>query len=248
MADPIAVWGAVTGTTGLGLALRREVVGSRRSMRVDRGWQYVSHYPDGRGLGRGELKDVWVYVMAHNTGRRPLHIEHVGWEYFTKATPEAIREAKDKGQVFHSPEDEARMQVRVEIALNGETLEVLPDGPSVKIYTRIGPLLGLGIDPLTTPVAPYVVSVPEKYWWGTEGPLLPEIPGHYKESDVENGLERIKAEFLGDDPVEELIPGMVYGLPRLMLQGDVEYTDEAIHGDEGDTDDTDGDESGANPR
>lgn len=113
-----------------------------------------------------------------DTGSRPLHIEHVGWDLLVPGP----RQLADEVGVELGAENTVWVNLRVEIALNGETFEVLPDGPSVKLYTRGGPVLALGIDPIAAPVRPYAVTVPEKFWWGSEGPLLdrPQAPSSTK--------------------------------------------------------------------
>jgi len=84
--DPIAGWGAVTGTAALGLALWRERRSRKRSLNVAHGWQFVYDHND-------VLIDVWVSVMAWNTSHRPAHIEHVGFEAIVEANRELAAEA-----------------------------------------------------------------------------------------------------------------------------------------------------------
>jgi hypothetical protein len=214
--DPLALWGAITGTAGLGITLRREVSGTRRRISVERGWQYLFV-----GDEAGErLRDVWVYVMAWNTGSRPVHIEHCGWEWLEPGPPELA----DEVGVDLGPENTVWVNRRVEIALNGETLEVVPDGPSVKVWTRIKPLLALGIDPTATPVRPFVVTVPEAYWWGSEGPLLARPPQGRPIEVVEEQLARLALEAIGEDEIDHGYPGQVVGVARLIMEGDVERT------------------------
>ena len=217
--DPVAIWGAVTGTAGLGLATRRELSNNKRRLRVEHGWQFL--------LSRDKqprLLDTWVYVMAWNTGRRPLHIEHVGWEFFVEGSRELAAEAGfDLGE-----SNTVWLQQRVEIGLNGETLEVVPDGPSVKVWTRCLPLLALGINPMLTPVRPYVVTVPERFWRGDEGPLLPRPPPGIPPEEAGQTLADL-VEAKRDElprPHDPARSGGLYGVPRLILEGDVERTSE----------------------
>jgi len=216
MVDPIAVWGAVTGTVGLGIAGWRELRGNKRSLRVERGWQFVYDADE-------QLQDVWVCVMVWNTGRRPLHVEYVGFE----ALVVGERKIADDAGMDLPPENNVWVNKRFEIALNGDTLEVVPDGPSVKVWTRLFPICADGIDPTGTEVQPYVVTVPEKWWLGPPGPLLPELPpGKTLE---EAGTELVSAavkyagpEVLAANPANR--PGEVIGVMRLILEGDVERT------------------------
>jgi hypothetical protein len=213
MPDPIAIWGAVTGTAGLGLATWRERRSWRRSLRVERGWQYVYT----KNGGTEQLKDVWVSAMAWNTGHRPLSIEHVGFEFIVPRSREQLAEVGVKVDPGDRP---TWINIRFEIALNGETIEVVPDGPSVKVWTRIGPILDAGVDPTTTLARSFVVTVPETYWWSEEGPLLP-VPPQGRDPEV---TEAELAHLSGEENTEPMVPGKVIGLPRLLLEGEVERT------------------------
>lgn len=223
MPDPLAIWGAVTGTAGLGIALRQEIWSSRRSLRVERGWQYVFKHPEGKSP---VLEDVYVYVMAWNTGRRPLHIEYAGFDFLVPGP----RELATKSGYDLPEENDVWVNDRVEIALNGETFEVIPDGPSVKLWTRIGPILGLGIDPTMTLVTPYVVTVPEIHWPGSQGPLLARPPTNYDSPFVEHELARMALEYFAEngDPTPVTEP-RITGVPRLIMEGDVERTKETLN-------------------
>lgn len=221
MADPLAILGAVTGTTSLGVTLWRERRGIRRSMGVERGWQFV--YDDD-----GNLLDVWVCVMAYNTGRRPLHIEHAGWEFLV----EGPREMADAAGI--GPDNRVWVTQRFEIALNGETIETVPDGPSVKIWTRLVPVCAYGIDPGASALRPFVMTVPETYWYGPEGPLIPETPPGRERDDVIAAFTEItNAELdpkLKGNPKKFPDEPAVHGLMRLVLDGDVERTSDLLDG------------------
>lgn len=219
--DPLALWGAVTGTAGLGLLGWQEFRSRRRRLSVERGWQF-SYRND-------ELVDVWVYVMAWNTGDRPLHIEYAGFE----AIVPGDRSLADTAGFNLPPENDVWTNKRFEIALNGETLEVIPDGPSVKIWTRLFPICAHNIDPTSTEIRPYVVTVPETYWFGSAGPLLPQVPpGKTRE---EAGEELVNAAVRHEGPdvviqVPESRVGDVVGLARLIIEGDVEHAKDVLDG------------------
>jgi hypothetical protein len=219
--DPIAVWGAITGTTGLGLTLWRERRSRKRSLRVAHGWQFV--YDENE-----ELIDIWVSVMAWNTSHRPAHIEHVGFEAIVEGDPELAAHAG-----IEVPQDQHLVtNRRFEIALAGETLEVVPDGPSVKIWTRLFPICSHGIDPTLTPIRPYVVTVPETYWWGPMSPLLPQPPPGKTLKEAGQELARAAVRHAGAQVLQPPIPadraGEVIGLMRLVLEGDVERTSNVV--------------------
>jgi hypothetical protein len=196
----------------------------KRYLRVERGWQYALSVSEN---GDKALKDVFVYVMAWNTGRRPLHIEHAGWEFLVPGP----RSLADEAGVELGPDNQVWVNQRVEVGLNGETFEVIPDGPSVKLWTRLGPLLGLGINPTSMAVRPYVVTVPEQYWWGSEGPLLPQPPPGLPVEKVERGLMDMARKQPDKRPqLGNLEVGYVHGVPRLILEGDIEKTSEVLNG------------------
>lgn len=231
VSNSVAIWGAVTGTigtlTGLGgLALtvhntRRD---RKRDLRVSHGWQYA--YDEA-----GNLLDVWVNVTAFNTGRRPLHIEYIGFETMVVADRSVL-----EGTGIDLPdENNVWVNQRFEIALNGETLDVVPDGPSVKVWTSLPPLCAaIPIDPTTTPVRGYVVSWPEQYWWEPgPSPLLAE-PSQVHRTMTEVGeavAHLVIAEAPGrtfDEPPDR--PGNVLGLQRLILDGSTERTSDLLRG------------------
>lgn len=225
MSNAVAIWGAVTGSigtlTGLGglaLTVHNARRARRRGMLVTHGWQYVYDHS-------GKLLDVWVNVTAFNTGHRPLHVEYVGFETLVVAD----RSALEGTGLALADENNVWVNQRFEIALNGETLEVLPDGPSVKVWTRLPPFCAaVPIDPTSTPIRAYVVSWPETYWWESEAvPLLAEPPQTRKSIDeVEEDIahlvlaEQDKADF--ESPPDR--PGNVVGLQRLILDGSTERT------------------------
>ncbi len=186
---------------------------------MERGWQYV--YEKQGDAER--LKDVWVCVMAWNTGHRPLSIEHVGFEFIVPSSPEQVAEV---GVDLPRSDRPVWINARFEIALNGETIEVIPDGPSVKVWARIEPILARGIDPTVTPMRSYVVTVPETFWWSFEGPLLARPPQGRKAEKTAEELSRLRRNALDNEAELPTIPGQVIGMPRLILEGEVERSSE----------------------
>lgn len=224
MSSSIAIWGAITGSIGtitglgsLGLTAHRDRKNAKRDLLVTHGWQYVYD-------ASGNLLDVWVNVTAFNTGRRPLHVEHIGFETMVLGDRKLAAEAG----VELPPENSVWVQQRFEIALNGETLEVLPDGRSVKVWTRLLPICEHAIDPTRTLFRGYVVSWPETFWWEREpAPLLARpSPVHRTTDEVGEAIAHLFLEHMGDRPMPPPadLPGAVVGLQRLILDGDTERT------------------------
>jgi hypothetical protein len=174
MPDPIALWGAVTGTTAVAIAVRREMISNRRRIRVDHGWQYILTEAD-----PPRLEDMAIYVMVQNTGGRDISVEHVGWEW------PVYRETLDTGQRVHDAH-------RAEIPLEDSIL-LKPDGAPVKIRTMAGPLLHL-IDPLETPVWPVAFTHGGNTpWRGAIGPLAQHLPFVLDPYQARADFERLRA-------------------------------------------------------
>jgi hypothetical protein len=226
MSNTVAIWGAVTGTigtlTGAGNLLRtvrRDRADQKRELEVTHGWQYAYGHDD-------ELLDVWVCVTLYNTGRRPLHVQYVGFE----AMVIGDRRLAEGAGVDLAPDNNVWVNQRFEIALNGETIEVAPDGPWVRVWTRLVPMCRYGIDPTTTDVVAYAVAYHERYWWeATPQPLLARPSQiHRTAEDVGEAVAQLVVREMGDDKSEpvRVIAGHVVGLQRLILDGDVLHTRE----------------------
>lgn len=152
MADPIAIWGAVTGTIGAAVALGREATQRRRRLAVRLGLHLnVSRTEP------GTVTLAWAVVEFWNTGGRPLSVEHAGFRYFT---------LYEDG----SPRNEYRMEVPL-----GSPVELPVDGPSRKVTTPIGPMLKAGLDPLS-PVQAFAVTTGDLEWFGPPEPLVRAVP------------------------------------------------------------------------
>jgi hypothetical protein len=169
-------------------------------------------------------------VSAWNTSHRSAHIEHVGFEAVVEADPSL---ATDAG--LEVPLGQRLVtNLRFEIALSGETFEVVPDGPMAKIWTRMFPICAHGIDPTLTPIRPFVVTVPETYWWGPTSLLLPQLPPGKSLDEAGDELARAAVRHAGAEILEPPAPaaraGEVIGLMRLVMEGDVERTGDVLDG------------------
>jgi hypothetical protein len=156
--DPIAWWGAVIGTGGFAIAVRREVLARRVRVQVDHGWRYFS-----TDDAPPQFHDLIVYVMVTNTGGRNVIVQHVGWEFLVDTgdvTP-------DGGKVL--------LACRAEVPLE-EPVVVEPDGIPLKVEARIGQLAHL-IDPIDGPARPVAFTGGGGVRWeGPAGPLAQQIP------------------------------------------------------------------------
>lgn len=71
-----------------------------------------------------------------------------------------------------------------------------------------------------------MVTVPENYWWGSDGPLLPQLPQGKTLEEAGEDLVRCAVKHAGPEvlvPVSADRPEVI-GLIRLILEGDVERT------------------------
>lgn len=220
MSNGLAIWGAVTGTigtlTGLGSLVRtalRDRKESHRELEVTHGWQYAYR--------NNELLDVWVCVTLFNRGRKPLHAQYVGFETMVIGDRTLARDAG----VELPKENNVWVNHRFEIALNSEVLEIAPDGPPVRVWTRLVPICRYAIDPTTTPFRAYAVTYNEVYWWeNNPQPLLPEPSQvHRTPGAIGEAVATLVLDEMGDEgmkPPTDLVGGVV-GLQRLILDGDV---------------------------
>jgi hypothetical protein len=219
MANALAIWGAVTGTigtlTGVGALARgiwREHRDSKLKLEVTHGWQFS--FKEDRSI-----RDVWVCVTLYNRGRRPVHVQYVGFE----APVVGDRSMAEERGLELGDGRRVWTNLRLEIALGDEAVEVAPDGPRVRIWTRLAPICRYGIDPTMTDFAAFAVTYHEIYWWERPLPLLPEPVQPYR--TVEEMGEAVAHFFLEDLGDEEMAPaprraGSVVGLQRIIVDGD----------------------------
>lgn len=173
MVDPLALWGAVTGTAATGISVRRELVAGRRRLAVAPGSNFI--------MGTGdepELMHGWALVAVWNTGGRPLAVERVGFRY----------------NVFDAASDEGVLhiwQYHAHIAL-GDPIELPVDGPTRKIYTPLGPILAAGIDP-TASLEAFAVTTGDHWWISPPQALIQALPPGMNEDQLGAELTKLKA-------------------------------------------------------
>jgi hypothetical protein len=173
MADPVAIWGAITGTTAVLMAGRRELIASRRRLRVDFGWTWFIDSET------GELADYWVYVMVQNTGGREISVLHLGLGW-----PADLIEETRTAQIYTGH--------RVEFVFGEPYLHLGVDGPPVKVDVPAGPLMHL-FDPWETPVQPMTFTGGgNEARLGEQTSFIQSSP--IDEERLRRGLQRLKDE------------------------------------------------------
>jgi hypothetical protein len=186
--DPIAVWGALTGTAGLGITARREIVNRRQSIRVEHRWQYKYEKDDPE-----TLSGMVVYVMVTNTGARDIVVTHVGWEWLgTFEIDDHPALAKDPA-LEDVPEGIHKIApCRAEIPL--EPVLLHPDGLPAKFIVEVGQLLHL-IDPFETIIqAVAYTDAGGTQWHSGPAILAPDVPLALQGKRIIEGLKRLKEE------------------------------------------------------
>jgi hypothetical protein len=154
MADPLAVWGALTGTAGFGLAARREVLAGRRRLAVAPNCNFNLSRED-----EPRLTQTWARVAFWNVGGRPLAVEHVGFSYFVV-----------------DPQDDAlhMWEYTAEIPLPAP-IELPVDGPTRKVSTPMGPLLSAGLSPVE-PIIAFAITTGGRRWQSPPQMLISAPP------------------------------------------------------------------------
>lgn len=155
MADPVAIWGAVTGSIATGIATRREYLAGRKRLRVAPGCNYnISREDDPR------VTHAWAFVAVWNIGGRALSVERAGFRY-------AVSDPPEEGV-------ETVWEYRAEITFDG-AIELPVDGPTRKIYTPVGPLLAAGVNPVV-PIQAFAVTTGGRWWYAPPQMLISEPP------------------------------------------------------------------------
>lgn len=167
--EPLAVWGAVTGTVGVLVAGRREYLASRKRLAVAPGIHLVSS----RVEPVGEIRSAWAIVAFWNQGGRPLAIERVGFQYL------ALDKASGEPRVM-----------RAMIYLD-TPVEAAVDGPTGKIYTPLGPMLAAGIHPLG-PLEGVAITTGGREWLSPPQPLIKSLPPVSSADQLSRGLEYLR--------------------------------------------------------
>jgi hypothetical protein len=167
----LALWGAVTGTAGAGIALRREFLAGRRRLAV----APTVNFSISRVEPVGALLQGWAAVAAWNTGGRSLAIERVGFQYL--AVVRGTEEVRVMRAMIH-------MERPVTAAV---------DGPTQKIYTPLGPMLAGGINPFDM-VEALVVTTGGREWFSPAQPLIQSVPTLVGPDLFKTGLEQLRNE------------------------------------------------------
>jgi hypothetical protein len=181
------MWGAVTGTLGAVIAVRREVVSNRRRLVVYPGVNFTVSRTDPL-----EVRLAWAAVGVYNGGGRPLAVEHVGFRYgvrYVGRLPHEVREKVEAAAAETGKEPTVVMEHRAEISLN-DPIPLPVDGPSHKIYTPLGPVLAAGINPFV-PLQAFAITTGGREWLSPAQPLVQTPPPAMTMERVADGLRRL---------------------------------------------------------
>lgn len=182
--DLLALWGALTGTTGAGVALRRERLARRLDLALTPGVNFTTS----RVEPVGTIIHGWACVALWNKGGRSLAVERAGFRYM----------ARVKGT------DEIQ-EMRAAILLE-EPIEMTVDGPTRKVYTPLGPLLATGVNPFDILEA-FAITVGGREWFSPPQPLIQSIPPVMSADLLRDGLQRLR-----DDAEKPPVVGNEVGL------------------------------------
>lgn len=182
--DFLAFWGALSGTVGAGVALRREWLARRLDLALAPGINFTTS----RVTPVGAIVNGWACVALWNKGGRPLAVERAGFRYL----------ASVKGT------DEIQ-EMRAAILLEGPT-EAAVDGPTKKLYTPLGPLLAAGVNPFDALEA-FATTTGGKEWFSPLQPLIQSIPPVMSVDLLRDGLQRLR-----DDAEKPPVVGNEIGL------------------------------------
>lgn len=167
--DPLALWGAVTGTAGVGISLRREYLVGRRDLAVAPGINFSTS----RVEPVGAITHGWACVAFWNTGGRSLAVERAGFQYL------AIEKGTDK------------LLTRRAMIYMETPREAAVDGPTFKLYTPLGPMLAAGIS-LFGEVEALAITTGGREWMSPPQPLLQSMPPMVTHDLLKTGLERLR--------------------------------------------------------
>jgi hypothetical protein len=190
--DSLALWGAITGTAGVGIALRREYLAARRRLSVTPGVNLTTS----RVEPIGSILNGWAVVAFWNTGGRDLAVERAGFQYL------AIEKGTENVRVM-------RAMIHIEAAREAEV-----DGPTRKIYTPLGPMLASGINPFDL-VEAVVITTGGREWFSPPQPLIHSVPPDVSPELLHAGLERLRDE-AESPPVLGGEVGLLEGEPFLI--------------------------------
>jgi hypothetical protein len=168
--EPLALWGAVIGTTGAALASRREYLTNRRRLAV---------VPNVRlNISRqepvGEVMGAFASVQFWNIGGRALAVERVGFRFLAEAPDGSLRKR------------------RAEILLDAP-IEAEVDGPSHTVYAPLGPMMSAGISPFGE-VEAFAATAGGRSWSAPLQPLIHTLPSLVSDAQLGEGLTRLREE------------------------------------------------------
>lgn len=172
--DPLAVWGAATGTAGAGLAVRREYLAGRRNLAVGFG----THLNVSRVEPVGEITHGWACIAFWNKGGRALAVERADFTF-------------SRGEEAHRGSIIELRQIRAKIILDAP-IELPVDSPTRKIYTPLAPMLAAGIDPFSM-IRAILTTTGGKEWLSPLLPLIQSVPPNVSRGQLSKGLEELKA-------------------------------------------------------
>jgi hypothetical protein len=204
----------LTGLGNLARVMWRDRRDNRRELEVTHGWQFAFN-PD------NSLRDVWVCVTLFNKGRKPFHVQYVGFEAAVVGDPTLAEQAgidlPAENVVWTTSDSRLHLVARAWKLLR--MVRAFGFGPDSSQSVRHS------IDPTESPVRAYAVTYPETHWWeSTPAPLLPEPTQiHRTREAVGEAVALLLLSEMGNDDMEPApdLPGTVVGLQRLVMDGEV---------------------------
>jgi hypothetical protein len=171
--DALAIWGGITGTIAVVIALRREWLSSRRRLAVAPGVNFNISRTD-----PGEVTHAWAFITFWNSGGRALSVERAGFRYHV-------------GQW----EGEKLLQMHEHVAAIplDEPIELPVDGPSRRVSTPLGALLASGVDAFS-PIEAFAVTTADRQWLSPPRALIRGVPPATTKQQLDAGLNKLTEE------------------------------------------------------
>jgi hypothetical protein len=170
--DPLALWGAITGTVAVAIAGRREFISNRARLGIEHGIWYLF------GNDPPNLNDAWLLVRVWNDGGQPLTVERVGLDLLP------IVVDAERGLIVLGTEGQ-----HVEIELRGESVELRPGGPSHRFYAPLRGLVQARVEMLDSAATAWAKASDGKEWRGDPTPIVPRRVHPALRADVERAQE-----------------------------------------------------------
>ena len=170
--DPVALWGAITGSVAVAIAGRREFISNRARLGIEHGvWYLIGDDPP-------NLSDAWLLVRVWNNGGQPLTVERVGLDLLPVVV-DAERELIVLGTEGQ----------HVEIELQGESVELRPGGPSQRFYAPLRGFVQARVEILDSPATAWAKTSDGKEWRGDPAPVVPRNVHPTLRGEVERAQE-----------------------------------------------------------